>query len=447
MALTEIREKWFFFKYSLVKSNAVPYFREVLHNQHLQRDELEQLNWDRTKALLKYAHDKVPYYKRRFDAIGLHPNDIVHPDDYCGVPVLTREDLKEHFDDLVSIDAKPWQLRLSTTGGSTGEPVKVYHDKRVVRAAMEWRMLRWWGLSPAANFASVYRNFRSTWTAWLANTLISWPTRQIRLNAAALDPASMMKFIKQFNRVRPGILHGYVGAVDHLASFIQDNSLFVTPPKAIWVTSSPLTKVQEHRIEEVFGAPVYDQYGCCEVYWLAAECPAKQGLHMFHDVRRIEFLDETNTPCKEGQMGKVAITDLENYLFPIIRYLNGDMGRALPGTCCCGVTLPLMDKVRGRVSDSLKLPNGKCINGVYLTTIFDDNPDAVKQFQVYQRSDYSIQILVVPNPRCPRLENILIQVANKIRKNVNEQVPIEFKKTVEIPQNGGKLRFVISDVR
>lgn len=446
MNLKKMQITWFFFKYSMVKRNAAPYFRELQHNQYLPRDELERLNWDRTRSLLLYAYEKVPYYKRRFDAIKLHPNDIVHPDDYCHVPLLTREDLRENFHDLVSIEAKPRDLRLVATGGSTGEPVKVYHQRRIVREAAKWRMLAWWDLSPTDDFARVYRQSQTAWRGRLMDSIGWWPTKKILLNATALDAEAMMKFIRRFNKLRPKLLFGYVGSVDHLASFIEANSLSVPAPKAIWVTSSPLTTVQERRIEKVFGAPVYDQYGCCEVYYLAAQCRAKKALHMFQDIRRIEFLDERNKPCSEGKTGRITITDLENYFFPLIRYLNGDMGRALPGTCVCGVNLPLMDKVHGRETDILRLPSGKCISGDYATTIFDDAPDAVKQFQVHQQADYSIKILVVPNSDYPGLEKCLARVTEKIRKVADMEVSVEVEKTSEIPQKGGKLRFVKSDV-
>ncbi|MCK4792143.1 MAG: phenylacetate--CoA ligase family protein [Desulfobacteraceae bacterium] len=446
MYATNVGTACFLFKYSLVKRHTVRYFRELLRNQYLSRDELEYRSWNRTKAWLQYAYEKVPYYKKRFDSIGLHPNDIAHPDDYCHVPVLTRKDLREHFDELVSIDARPRELRLSTTGGTTGEPVKVYHEKRVVRAAIGWRMLSWWGLSPEVDFASVYRQNTISRGIHLINSFLLWPTKHIKLNAAALDPESMMKFINQFNSVRPQLLHGYVGALHHLAVFIQENSLPVFSPKAIWVTSSPLTPVHARQIEDAFATSVYDQYGCCELYWLAAQCPAKAALHMFHDVRRIEFLDAQNKPCPEGEIGNISITNLESRLFPLIRYLNGDMGCTLPGICSCGVTLPLMDKVRGRVCDTLKLPNGKCINGVYLTTIFDDFPDAVRQFQVYQQADYSITVLVVPDPKYCGIDKVLAQVKENICKQVGEEIPIQFDKSDHISLKGGKFRFVRSDV-
>lgn len=293
----------------------------------------------------------------------------------------------------------------------------------------------------------MYRDTRTDWRSRVINALMWWPTKRLILDAVTLTPGEMERFIRDFNTVKPALLHGYVGSVDHLASFIEERGLRVAPPKAIWVTSAPLTSVQEKRIEKAFGGPVYDQYGSCEVYWLAAQYPVKGPLHTFGDIRRIEFLNEENQPCPPGDLGKIAVTDFENRLFPIIRYLNGDMGRAMPGVCSCGVTLPLMDKVAGRVTDMVRMPNGTCISGDYLTTIFDDTPDAVKQFRVNQRADYSLEVLVVPNPQFPNLDTLLARVREGLLTRAEGQVPVEIHKVEHIQQKGGKLRFVSSDVK
>jgi phenylacetate-CoA ligase len=424
----------------------VPYYKELLKNQFISRNELNELNWKRTRELLQYAYDHVPYYQNRFSAIGLHPKDIKNPEDYIHVPVLTRLDLQENFKDLVSKEANISGLRLSTTGGSTGHPVKVYHQKNVVRAAAGWRMLSWWGLPPGIDFASVYRDTRTDWRARLISNLLWWPTKRIDLNAADLTPEKMSKFIKEFNRERPSLLHGYVGAIDHLAEFIKDESFEILPPEAIWVTSSPLTNIQRKRIESSFEAPVYDQYGCCEIYWLAAQCPQKEHLHSFSDIRKFEFLSDDNLPVEEGQEGKIVVTDLENRHFPLIRYLNGDIGKALPGICSCGVTLPLMSSVKGRVSDIIKLPGGKSISGEYMTTIFDHAPDMVKQFQVIQRKEYSIDILVVVNEDYPNLADALIAVEKNMKDEVNGTVPVSICPMRNISQKGGKISFIKSEL-
>jgi phenylacetate-CoA ligase len=429
----------------LLKPGAIGSLRRALQAQRLPPEALEELNWQRTKALVRYAFEQVPYYQRRFREAGLHPDDLQGPETFVRVPVLTRQDLKGNFQDLVSVEAKPRQLRTVTTGGSTGEPVKVYHQKSVVREAMRWRMLGWWGLGPGDDMASVYRDMGASLKARLANTLLCWPSRRILLNASSLDTAPIRRFLEEFARLKPALLHGYVGAMDHLAQFMLDQKIQVPSPKAIWVTSAPLTPVQQRRIESAFGAPVYDQYGSCEVYWLAAQCPAKGPLHMFHDVRRIEFLDKDNRPCREGELGNIAVTDLENRLFPLIRYLNGDMSRRMSGLCSCGLTLPLMDKVRGRTTDIVKLPDGGCISGDYLTTLFDDYPDAVRRFQVHQKADYSIEILVVPEPAYERIDRCLADVSRLLRDRVRNEVPVTVVRTEEIASVGGKLRFVRSE--
>lgn len=439
-----LKNKIFFAKYSLFKPGALKEFRQALTNQYLSRDELDDLNWQRTCRLLQYAYEKTVFYRKRFDEIGLHPNDIKHPDDYVKVPVLKRQDLQNHFKDLVSRDARPKDLGLSTTGGSTGEPVKVYHQKNVVRAAMGWRMLSWLGLGPGDDIASIYRDIRTDWKADVVNFLAWWPTRRILLNALALESRNIEAFLKAYEQVRPKLVHGYVGAVDHLASYILDRGIRVSPPKAIWVTSAPLSAVQEHRISRAFGAPVYDQYGSCEVYWLAAECPAKEGLHVFYDTKTIEFLDERHQPCKPGELGHIAVTDLENIYFPLIRYLNGDMGRSMEHECSCGVKLPLMDKVRGRSTDIIRLPDGSSIAGG-LTTIFDDFPDSIKQFQIHQHSDHSIEILVIPASDTSA-EEALSVVRERLGRVTRHLVPVSITKKRVIEQTGGKLRFIKSDL-
>ncbi len=204
-------------------------------------------------------------------------------------------------------------------------------------------------------------------------------------------------FIKEINQFRPPLLKGYVGAISHLANTIVEKGIDVFSPKAVWVTAAPVSKVQKKRIENAFHAPVYDQYAFSEIFWVAAECSERKGLHIFSDSRHVEFINEIGKPSLGDELGRIVVTDLENYAFPLIRYENGDLGRTLANKCNCGINLPLMHPVRGRISDNVCFPDGTLISGEYLTTIFDDFPDTVIAFQVHQASDYSLTINVVPN--------------------------------------------------
>ena len=184
-----------------------------------------------------------------------------------------------------------------------------------------------------------------------------------------------------------------------------------------------------------------------EVFWVAAQCKERRGLHMFIDARHVEFVDNYENPCSPGNTGRIVLTDLENYAFPIIRYANGDMGRALPKQCSCGINLPLIDSVKGRKSDMFKLPDRSVLAGDYLTTLFDDFPEVVYAFQVIQKKDYSITIRVVPNRQHTDWSQILDNVKNRLVDKIRNQVPVNLEIVKDIPSDQGKIRFVISEIK
>jgi phenylacetate-CoA ligase len=169
-------------------------------------------------------------------------------------------------------------------------------------------------------------------------------------------------------------------------------------------------------------------------------------LHIFSDSRHVEFISEIGKPSLGDELRRIVVTDLENYAFPLLRYETGDLGRALANKCSCGINLPMMNSVRGRISDNVCFPDGTWISGEYLTTIFDDFPDAVTAFQVHQASDYSLTIKVVPN----REFHIFPEVFEQVRQNLAEkacgQVGVTVKIVEEIISDRGKTRYIISDV-
>jgi phenylacetate-coenzyme A ligase PaaK-like adenylate-forming protein len=104
--------------------------------------------------------------------------------------------------------------------------------------------------------------------------------------------------------------------------------------------------------EEIFGAPVLDDYGMGECMFLTNGCPATGGMHVNSDWAILEVVDENNEPVPDGQNGaRVLITNLANYVQPIIRYEVGDIVTMATEPCGCGNNMPLIDHIDGRDSD------------------------------------------------------------------------------------------------
>jgi phenylacetate-CoA ligase len=446
MAFGDIKKNLYLLKFGLFKPQTIQFYDRLERQQFYSSDELENLHWNKTKAIVSHAFKNVPYYRKKYTDVGFSPEDLKKNEDFSYLPLLTKDEVRENFTHMISAGTKPSQIRPSTTGGSTGEPLKVYFDKSVPLDAFSWRIKKWWGIPLGANEAIIARKSFGTIKEWINN--IAWlPSKRTRLDASSIQGSEIEYFVNRYNTIKPKLIWGYAGAIDYVAGYIQENKIHVLPASAVWVTSSPITKVQKLRIEKVFGAPVYDQYGCCEVFHLASECRARRGLHIFHDSRKIEFLKDDGTPVDKGEFGNIALTDFENFRFPIIRYLNNDRGRMLNKKCSCGINLPLMDAVYGRQSDLIKLPDETCLAGDYLTTIFDDYPQAVKGFQLVQYGDYSIELKYIPNPDNANLKFEIDKVLHNLSIKTRNQIKIKASAVEKITHPNGKLKYIISELQ
>ncbi len=439
------KNKIFFLKQKL-RSGVIEHYNQLISNQCLSEDQLISINWHKRKKLLKHAYENVPYYACTFRESGLHPLDVRTEEDWSQLPILTKEKIRDNFDDLIATNVSKKDLKMVTTGGSTGQPLKLYQDNRFPLETIGWRMLSWWDVSPGNDAAYCWRLIRNNWRSKALNTLLWWPTKRIWFDASIMTVASAKKFIEKFNNLRPEFFQGYTGSIDFLAQYILNNNISVYSPKCVWGTSSPISVTQRSNIEKAFGAPLYDQYGCSEVYWLAGQCREKKGLHFFSDVRHIEFVDDKWSTLPSGEAGNVVITDLENYGFPLIRYQNGDVGRFFPEKCSCGVNLPLIASIKGRTTDLIRTPAGGAVGGDYITTLFDDFPEVVSSFQLRQATDYSITLFAVPSGELSTTNDAIEKVIQALRKSTGGKVDIHFKLVDKIKSDRGKTQFVISEI-
>jgi phenylacetate-CoA ligase len=419
-------------KMSFAKPNAVKNYSEALSTQFYSDERLNEIQEQKTIRLIRFAYENVPFYREKYDKNSINVYDLKNQKDIELVPLITKDEIRQNFQNFFAGNVNKKYGKFITTGGSTGQPLKVYHDNRYVTSALMWRMYKWWNLPLNSSIATVYRETNLTLKQKLIDYSRWWPSRHLNIDASALTETDIINFIQRFNKIKPKLLHGYVGSVLTIAQYILDNKLTIFSPSAIWVTSAPLSKNVDMIIQKAFGSNVYDQYGCCEVFYLASECSRKEGLHIFSDVRRIDIVNEDGTKCPDGQNGNILVTDLENYFFPLIKYANGDTGRKLDQKCSCGVALPLLDKVKGRVTDMIKLPDGTSISGDFMTTIFDDFPDAVKQFQLYQQKDKSIILKIVQRSDNPGSNTDIEKVMKRLYDATRNSVNIQLLKVPEI---------------
>ena len=121
--------------------------RELRQTQWLSPEELRAMQFAKIKQLLQHAFERVPYYRRLYQRLDIHPGDVKSLGDFQQLPLLTKQDINNHLDDLVASTMRN-KVRLSRTGGSTGEPMQFYITDGFwwCNSAVEIRGRSWYGL-------------------------------------------------------------------------------------------------------------------------------------------------------------------------------------------------------------------------------------------------------------------------------------------------------------
>jgi phenylacetate-CoA ligase len=417
-------------------------------SQWLSPAELREVQWRKVQAILRHAYETVPFYREAFQAAGIHPDRIDSPAAFARIPVLHKSALRANKYRLVSSRFRVEDLIPSASGGSTGEPVQFYYNRdsyeRRIAASMRadgwagWRScsgeLHIWGVNllPQKQIAQV--------KSWLLYAGM----RKTVVNSFDLTPEVMTDRVADLlERLRPRIVIGFSHALYEIARRLVEKRIDVRPPVGVVAAAEKLYPHQRKVIEQGFGAPVYDRYGCREVMIIGAECPEHAGLHVAADNLYVEFARD-GVPCEPDESGEVLLTDLHNYGMPLIRYRVGDVGSWNSEACRCGRGLPLMNAVEGRTLDFIRTPSGRLVSGAFFPHFLKDFP-AVRAFQVLQERREAVTVRMTLEGRLSSDDESLVK--GTIARTIGSDVAIEWQLGPDIViERTRKFRPVISTV-
>lgn len=433
-------------KNSFFRKNAVKQYQQALNNCTLSDDGIRKLNFAKRKKLITYAYNNIKFYKEYYDRMNFNPTMLKSEKDWESVPVLEKEMVRLHVDDIKNPFVNNKYFGTATTGGSTGHPLKIFTDKRFHIEILGWRAFSWWNISPSANIGIIHRRTPTTFIGKLKNRLLWWPTKRIYLNASAINEEDLKKFVANINKRNVIWLQGYAGGLEKVADYILHNKIKIETLKVVWSTSSPLSKNVRQKLEIAFNCLVMDQYGSNEIPNIAIQCPHSNNLHINYDFVHLEVVDSSEKLIYDME-GEIFVTNLESYAFPMIKYRIGDRGTLISQKCNCGNPLPQIKSIKGRVSDSIYTPQGLYVDGDYMTTIFDDFTDYVDQFQIVQYEDYSITIFVKVYNQSALVNDIFNKIKITLGNKVNNQIPITIKVVDKIDDDNGKIRYIISKLK
>jgi phenylacetate-CoA ligase len=213
--------------------------------------------------------------------------------------------------------------------------------------------------------------------------------------------------------------------------------------KAVFVTAEYLYEHWRRTIEETFGCPVANGYGGRDSGFVAHECPAG-GMHTTADRLIVEIVDEQGRSQPVGHPGEIVVTNLDTQEMPFIRYRTGDVGALAAGSCPCGRTLPLLERVDGRKTDFIVAPDGRVMHGLSLIYVVREIA-GIEAFRITQKRLTSFEVEIVRNQQYDPNSEDRISKAFSQRLRAPVAVQVRYSNSIA-PTASGKARHVISEI-
>jgi len=426
-------------------SKRLSYWKELETTQFWDENLLREVQWNRLSKMVGFAYENNRFYRARFKAADLRPEDIKTPEDFRRLPILTKKEIRKHTPIMISNGLRKEDLLCFKTGGSTGKSMELFITEECseLRNACARRYDRWTGWEPGEAIGALWGNPKRPCT--LRDKIVDRLVQPIvYLDTMEFNDDSIRRFAAEWQVAKPTLLFGHAHSLYLLAMNIRKLGAVSIRPRGILSTSMMLLPYERALIEDVFGMKVFDRYGCEEVSLIAAECEKHEGLHLNIEHLYIEFIREDGIPASPGESGKIIVTDLMNFAMPFLRYQVEDVGIPSMRRCSCGRGLPLMEGVVGRVADFLVTREGTRVAGVSLIENTLTKISGIAQLQIIQESYEKITLKVVREEGCP--ESSLRQLSDYFDQMFSG-MDIDLITVEEIfPEKSGKYRFSICKI-
>ncbi len=416
--------------------------RGLKRSQWFDPELIQAGQWSALRGVLDWAYQEVPYYRGLFDQVGAHPQDIKTWTDFRQLPILTKQQVRDHVSELTCRDRRGLHPVLSRTGGTTGTALWFYVDRlaNIMEFAIVLRHWGWAGYRLGERFCDLRGRIIRSGKPWVYDP---------RLNALFLSSYRLTRdlvsaYARRLKRFRPKLLRGYPSSIYIFAKLLREKGIDDIRPAAVVTSSETLWPHQRQTLEDVFGCRVFDTYGleerCCE----AGQCP-EGGLHVDAEYGVFEVLDPDGNPVGPGGSGEVIGTGLHSRIMPFVRYRTGDRAELAEQPCGCGRGLPTLKAIVGRTEDMVITPDGRYVPGSGLSVAIKRST-GIRLSQILQERPEQMVIKVVRSPRYNEEDEQRL-VAN-LRDRVGEAIDVRIEYVEEIPLTAhGKFQFVVSSVK
>lgn len=419
--------------------------------ESMAREDLERLQLDRLKTVVRRVYDNVGHYKRAFDDAGVSP-DISSLEQVAQLPFTLKDDLRAAYP--YNLFAVPLRdiVRVHASSGTTGQITVVGYTRNDIDNWADLMARTFAAAGGTADDVIQVTYGYGLFTGGLGAHYGSERLGAVTIPLSGGNTKRQVQVMKDFGTTMLACTPSYAVLIAETAAEmgVDIKSL---PLKSGVFGAEPWSENMRKQIEEMMGITAIDIYGLSEVMGpgVASECSEQHGLHVNEDHFLIEIVDsETLQPVEDGQYGEVVFTTLTKEGIPVIRYRTRDISRIIPGECACGRSFRRMERITGR-SDDMIIIRGVNVFPSQIEQVLTGIPGVAPHYQVILGKSGSMDTVAVHVEVAPdtdfdeirELENLQRRVKGEIESALAVSIGVKLVEPKSIARSEGKAKRVI----
>lgn len=356
----------------------------MIHNPQMEcmsRENMRKLQSERLQKVVRTCYEKVPFYKRKMDELGITPDDIKTVDDVTKLPFTTKYDLRDEYP--YGLQAVPMSevRRIHASSGTTGKPVVGTYTQNDLDMWAEC-VARVLAVGDVGKGDVVQVSYGyGLFTGGLGAHDGAAKLGAVQLPTSAGNSEKQIMLMQDLGTTALCCTPSYAL---HLAEVLEKNKVDTSKLKLRvgFFGAEPWTWGIRRELEAKLHIKAIDIYGLTEMCGpgVGGECQYQDGTHLWEDFFLPEIVDpDTLEPVAPGEVGELVITSLTKEAMPILRYRTRDLTSLNYEPCKCGRTAVRMGKVLGR-SDDMLIIRGVNVFPSQIETVLTEFPAFTPQY-------------------------------------------------------------------
>jgi len=410
------------------------YYRLIKKMNCWSVDKIQQWQNERFKELIAHFYENSSYFRQVLEEKDLTPADFTTLVDINKLPAINKDIIQKNYDRIVPVNIRQIRHKYASTGGSTGNPLRFLIDYNSWSYTTAIKIYFWQKIGYlygdryiALGSSSLFQTNKKS----QKHTLYFFLKSGIPLNGMNMSDEKIIEYIEILRSKKVRYIYGYASAIYLLARFVNKNNIKLDI-RGCFPTSEILADIYRIEIEKAFNCPVLDGYGARDGGITAWEIH-RGCFHVAHNsyAETIQISTENS--------GQLLVTDLLNKAFPFIRYEIGDE-TVLANQSSCSYNGQILTRILGRVSNVIRLENGRVITGPGFTILFKDLN--VIAYRTSQINGKKIKLEIQPSDKYSKEEEKII--LDTFHKHAGDDCEIElvYVDTFKISSSGKRMFFI-----